>query len=202
MKDSFNRNINYLRVSITDRCNLRCNYCMSEDGLSTKLNHDDILSFDEIVKFVKLCASKGVNSVRITGGEPLVRRGVENLVSMINNIDGIDDVSFTTNAILLPQYAKKLKDAGLKRINISLDTLDPDTYKKITRVGNLDDVLAGIDAALDCGFDPVKINCVANKNHKIAFYEVAKLSTEKKLHVRFIEYMPIGMNYDASNFIE
>lgn len=174
---------------------------MSEDGLSMKLNHDDILSFDEIVKFVKVCASKGISSVRITGGEPLVRRGVEDLISMINNIDGIKDVSLTTNAILLPQYAKKLKDAGLKRINISMDTLNPDAYNKITRVGNLDDVLSGIDSALDCGFDPIKINCVANKNHEINFYEVAKLSAEKKLHVRFIEYMPIGMNYDASNFI-
>lgn len=201
MKDSFNREINYLRVSITDRCNLRCRYCMDKDGLSNKLAHDDILTFDEIAAFVKICANNGISSVRITGGEPLVRKGVPSLVYMINQIDGIKDVSMTTNGILLPKYAKQLKDAGLKRINISLDTLDPQTFKTITRIGNLEDVFAGIKCAIDTEFSPIKINCVANKIHNINYYEIAKLSIKNNVSVRFIEYMPIGLNYNSSNFL-
>lgn len=193
MRDSHGRVIDYLRVSLTDRCNFRCVYCMPEEGVCS-LSHDEILSLEEIERLIKVASKLGIKSVRLTGGEPLVRKGVEDLVGAVTNMDGIENVSMTTNGVLLPQMADKLKAAGLNRVNISLDTLDPQQFAEITRVGKLEDTLAGIDAALETGFDPVKINAVAVRHLNQDFLEFAKLSIDRPLHVRFIEYMPIGQD--------
>jgi GTP 3',8-cyclase len=158
MLDRFDRQISYLRISVTDRCNLRCVYCMPEEGIKLT-THEDILSFEDIAAIVTTAASIGISKIRLTGGEPLVRRGIVDLVSMLAVISGVSEVAMTTNGTLLQPLAKRLKAAGLRRINISLDTLDADSYRRITRGGNLADALAGIDAALSAEL-PVKINMV------------------------------------------
>jgi GTP 3',8-cyclase len=163
MYDRFNREINYLRISVTDRCNLRCTYCMPEEGVAL-LDHKDILSFDEIVAFVKEAVKIGINKVRITGGEPLVRKGIVELVKMIASIKGIDDLSMTTNAVLLSQFAEPLWNAGLRRINVSLDTIDSTKFSSITRGGDINDVIYGLTIAKMIGFSPIKINCVIDKS--------------------------------------
>lgn len=191
MKDAHGRVIDYLRISLTDRCNFRCIYCMPEDGVC-QMDHDEILRIEDIERLVKVAAGIGIKSIRLTGGEPLVRKGVVDLVDSITNIDGIENVSMTTNGVLLPAMAEDLKRAGLSRVNISLDTLDPEQFKYVTRVGKLEDTLAGIDAALECGFDPVKVNAVTVKSLNQDFLAFAKLSIDRPLHVRFIEYMPVG----------
>lgn len=189
--DSYGRRIDYLRISVTDRCNFRCIYCMPEEGVESKC-HDDILSMEEIYDFVKVAANHGVRRVRLTGGEPLVRKGVVELIAMINELEGIEDISLTTNGALLPKYADELRAAGLKRVNISLDTFDPELFAKVTRKGKLDDVLEGIQVALEKGFDPVKINVVAMRSLVSDPFEFARLSIDSPLHIRFIEFMPIG----------
>lgn len=191
MKDAHGRTIDYMRISLTDRCNLRCVYCMPEEGVA-HMGHDDILRFDEICSIVRAAASLGIRRIRLTGGEPLVRRGVCDLVSEIASVEGIDDVSLTTNGVLLPRMACDLKRAGLKRVNISLDALDPRTFSEVTRIGRLEDTLAGIDAALEAGFDPVKVNAVTVRRLDQDFLAFARMSVDRPLHVRFIEYMPIG----------
>lgn len=191
MKDAHGRVIDYLRISLTDRCNFRCIYCMPEDGVC-QMSHDEILRIEDIERLVRVAAGIGIKSIRLTGGEPLVRKGVVDLIDAITDIDGIDNVSMTTNGVLLPAMAEDLKRAGLSRVNISLDTLDPEQFKYVTRVGKLEDTLAGIDAALECGFDPVKVNAVTVKSLNQDFLEFAKLSIDRPLHVRFIEYMPVG----------
>jgi cyclic pyranopterin phosphate synthase len=158
--DPYGRRIRYLRISVTDRCNNRCIYCMPEEGVPLK-SHDDILSYEEITRIAEGAASLGFERIRLTGGEPLVRRRIEELVSMLASIDGLDEISMTTNASLLTrEKARLLKAAGLSRINISLDTLDSERFGAITRCGNIDDVLAGIDAALEADLRPVKINMI------------------------------------------
>ncbi|WP_165062771.1 GTP 3',8-cyclase MoaA [Adlercreutzia sp. ZJ154] len=191
MKDSHGRVIDYLRISLTDRCNFRCIYCMPEDGVC-QLSHEDILSLEEIERLIRVAASLGIKSVRLTGGEPLVRKGVTSLVEAVTSIHGIQNVSMTTNGVLLPQMADDLKRAGLSRVNISLDTLDAEKFHLVTRVGKLEDTLAGIDAALEVGFNPVKVNAVTVRSLDQDFLEFAKLSVDRPLHVRFIEFMPIG----------
>lgn len=191
MKDSHGRVIDYLRISLTDRCNFRCVYCMPADGVCS-MGHDEILRIEEIERLVRVAAGLGIKSVRLTGGEPLVRKGVVDLVNAITDIDGIENVSMTTNGVLLPAMIDDLRAAGLSRVNISLDTLDPDQFRAITRVGRLEDTLAGIDAALAAGLNPVKVNAVAVRSLDQDFLEFAKLSIERPLHVRFIEYMPVG----------
>jgi GTP 3',8-cyclase len=161
MLDRFNRHISYLRVSITDRCNLRCTYCMPENGIPL-IPHDEILRYEEILEVVKEAATLGIDKVRITGGEPLVRKGVEKLVAMIAGISGIRELTLTTNGVLLEEYAAKLSAAGLHRINISLDTIDPVKYYSLTRGGYIHKVFRGITAAKAAGLDPVKINCVVS----------------------------------------
>jgi len=189
--DNFNRNINYLRISITDRCNLRCTYCMPEEGIKL-LRHEDILSYDEIKEFTEVAVSKGVKKVRITGGEPLVRKGVVTLVGMISEITGISDLSITTNGILLKQFAHELKAAGLKRVNISLDTIDPERFKVVTRNGNITDVLEGIKAAKDAGLLPVKINCVIKKSkEEPEAIAVTRFCKENDLEIRYIRQMDL-----------
>ena len=160
MKDSHGRTIDYLRISLTDRCNFRCIYCMPEEGVQS-LAHEDILRIEEIEEAVRVAAGMGIRSIRLTGGEPLVRLGVVDLVRAIAHTPGIENVSMTTNGVLLPKMAADLKEAGLSRVNISLDTLDPAQFRQITRRGELQQTLDGIDAALAAGFNPVKINAVA-----------------------------------------
>ena len=190
--DAHGRKHDYLRISVTDRCNLRCIYCMGAEGVK-KIPHREILTFEEILQVVEAGALLGLCKIRLTGGEPLVRKGLADLVSGIAQIPGIQDLSMTTNGILLPRYAALLKKAGLKRVNISLDSLDPLTYIKITRVGELSQVLEGIEAALQAGLAPLKINTVLMKglNH-LEVPAFLELTARKPVHVRFIEYMPIG----------
>ena len=191
LKDSHGRTIDYLRISLTDRCNFRCVYCMPEEGVCA-MSHDEILRIEEIERLVAVAAGLGIRSVRLTGGEPLVRKGVVELVDAITGIEGIENVSMTTNGVLLPRMIGDLKAAGLSRVNISLDTLDPVQFHEITRTGRLEDTLAGIDAALAAGLNPVKVNAVAVRSLDQDFLEFAKLSIDRPLHVRFIEYMPVG----------
>ena len=191
MYDRFNRNINYLRISVTDRCNLRCEYCMPAEGV-TLLNHNDILSFEEMIEVVKAGVSFGINKVRITGGEPLVRKGIVDFVKMLSEIPEILDLGMTTNGVLLDKYAHQLKEAGLHRINVSLDTIDPEKYRKVTRGGNLSDVLRGIDAALDAGLEPIKINAVIYKSKEEPdAVGVRDFCIEKGLKIRYIHLMEL-----------
>lgn len=158
------------------------------------MSHEEILSMEEIERLVAIAAKHGIKSVRLTGGEPLVRKGVEDLVASLTTIEGIENISMTTNGVLLPKMAEDLKRAGLNRVNISLDTLDADQFREITRVGRLEDTLAGIDAALEVGFSPVKVNAVTVRRLDQDLLGFAKLSIDRPLHVRFIEYMPIGQD--------
>lgn len=191
MKDNHGRHIDYLRISLTDRCNLRCIYCMPAEGVP-RMCHEEILRLEEFAHVVRVAADMGIKHVRLTGGEPLVRHGCVDLVREIAHTPGIESVALTTNATLLPKFAKPLKDAGLSRINISLDTLDPDQFRFITRRGELADAMAGIDAAFEVGLEPVKINVVAVRSLNQDFASFAKLTMDRPLHVRFIEYMPVG----------
>ncbi|MDR2569934.1 MAG: GTP 3',8-cyclase MoaA [Oscillospiraceae bacterium] len=192
MKDNFGRDIYYLRLSVTDKCNLRCVYCMPETGVK-KLRHEDVLTVEEIAEIVRAAAACGICKVRVTGGEPLVRRGIIEICKSISEIESIREICLTTNGILVPQFAEQLKSAGVNRLNISLDSLSQVTYNEITRNGNLNDALTGIDAALDAGFDAIKINAVliggVNDNVIPALLE---LTRKKKVNVRFIELMPVG----------
>lgn len=192
MYDSYKRKINYLRVSVTDRCNLRCTYCMPAEGIKL-LSHKEILSFDEIIDTVKYGVEHGINKVRITGGEPLVRHGIVELIAMIAKIDGITDLAMTTNGILLPKYAADLVKAGLQRVNISLDTLDSEKFKTLTRVGSLNEVLEGINTAQSAGLNPIKLNCVIKKSSSEPDAQsVAKFAKDNGLQVRFIPEMDLG----------
>jgi len=191
MLDYFNRRITYLRISVTDRCNLRCTYCMPEEGVKL-LSHNDLLTFDEIVGIVRYGVENGIEKVRITGGEPLVRRGIVSLVEQIAQIKGIKDFGMTTNGILLPKYAEDLKKAGLHRVNISLDSINHQKFKQITRIGDLNEVFAGIEAAKSAGLTPIKINCVikATKEEPDAI-EISNFCKENNLEVRYIREMDL-----------
>ncbi len=192
MYDRFNRRINYLRVSITDRCNLRCTYCMPADGVDL-LEHKDILSFEEIVEVITEAVGLGITKVRITGGEPLVRKGVVSLIEKIAAIQGINDFGLTTNGIMLPVFARDLAKAGLHRINISLDTLDPEKFRTITRGGDIQKVLEGIEAAKQAGLTPVKINCVVrNSSDEPDAQAVREYCRENGLEARFIHEMSLA----------
>ena len=192
MKDNFGRDIYYLRLSVTDKCNLRCIYCMPESGVR-KLRHEDVMSVEEIAEIVQAFAACGITKVRVTGGEPLVRRGILDICKKISTTAGIDEVCLTTNGILVPQYAKDLKAAGVNRLNFSLDSLDRVTYNEITRFDMLDDALTGIYAAIDAGFDALKVNAVliGGINDK-DISELLELTRKFNINIRFIEIMPIG----------
>lgn len=203
MLDREGREINYLRISTTDLCNLRCRYCTPEEGVSKRC-HSEILSLEEIAEVVKASAKLGINKVRLTGGEPLVRKGIVELVRKISDIKGINEIALTTNGILLKQLAKPLKEAGLKRVNISIDTLKPDRYEYITRGGKLSDVLEGIEAAKKAGLYPLKFNVVLVKGfNDDEIEDFVNLTMDNEIDVRFIELMPIGENGEMSkeNFI-
>lgn len=192
MLDGYRRNINYLRVSVTDRCNLRCVYCMPPEGVKS-VSHEEILSMEEIYRVVEAGSLMGIRKVRLTGGEPLVRLGLVGLMDKINRLPEIDDISITTNGVLLKEMGKDLKKAGLKRVNISLDSMRPNLYQKITRNGRLGVTMQGIETALSLGLNPVKLNTVVirgvNSDEVVDF---ARWTTEAPVHVRFIELMPIG----------
>lgn len=200
MTDKYDRKIDYLRLSITDRCNLRCTYCMPEAGVKAKA-HDCILTLEEILTFAGAAAEVGLSRIRLTGGEPLVRKGIVGLVADLTAIPGIEDVSMTTNGILLEKYAKDLYASGLRRVNISIDSLDPAVYHQLTRWGSLATALAGMRAAIDVGMAPVKINTVVLKGLNDDFEPFAKLIYEYPVHVRFIEYMPAFYEKNKDKFV-
>ena len=187
MLDKFNREINYLRISVTDKCNLRCTYCMPADGVVFK-PHSSLLTFEQITAVVKEAAKLGFKKIRLTGGEPLVKKNIEKLVEMIASVKGIKTIGMTTNGILLPQKAHLLKKAGLTGVNISCDTLNSERYKKITRIGDLDLVLKGIDAALKENF-PIKINMVVtNDTTSEEIDEMQKFCNEKGMKLQLINH--------------
>lgn len=192
LQDNFYRVIDYLRISITDRCNLRCLYCMPVDGI-LPYKHTDILSYEEILRVVEIAAGLGVRKVRLTGGEPLTRKNIVFLVSSLKKIKRIEDLSMTTNGVLLAQYAREIADAGLDRVNVSIDSFEPERYAMMTRGGNLDAVLRGLSAAESAGLKPLKINMVPirglNDDEIRAF---AELTLRSDYQVRFIEFMPSG----------
>ena len=190
--DPYKRKINYLRISVTDRCNLRCRYCMPEEGISL-IPHNAILTYEEILRIVRVFAAEGISKVRLTGGEPLVRKGIVDFISYLSQIEQIKDLSLTTNGLLLKEFAHDLKGAGLKRINISLDSLKKDRFLQITRRDGFEQVWAGIEEALRVGLSPIKINMVAIKGlNDDEIESFARLTTHLPLTIRYIEYMPSG----------
>ena len=197
MIDRLGRKITYLRISVTDKCNLRCRYCMPEDGVCQKA-HADMMTEDEIITAVEAAASLGITKIRITGGEPLVKKNIVSICRRTAAVPGIREVCLTTNGILLPELAKPLKEAGVKRLNLSLDTLDADKYAYITRIGKLEQFRAGLDAAFAAGFEKIKINAVLiggfNDNEVPA---LAELTRQYPVDMRFIEMMPM---YDSGDF--
>ena len=191
MTDKYGRNITYLRISVTDKCNLRCRYCMPEDGVCKK-EHTDMMSEDEIVSAAKAAAELGITKIRITGGEPLVKKNIVSICRRVAEVEGIREVCLTTNGILLPQLATQLREAGVKRLNLSLDTLNPEKYAYITRIGHLEQFEAGLKAALDAGFEKVKINAVLIGGFNDDEIEaLAALTMKYPVDMRFIELMPI-----------
>ncbi len=190
--DTFGREISYLRVSITERCNYRCIYCQSEKPFEF-IPHQEILRYEEIVEIIKEAVNLGITKVRITGGEPLVREGIVDFIRQLRKIDKLEDISLTTNGFFLAEYAKKLKIAGLNRVNISLDSLQEVKYKKISRRGDLKRVLKGIDSALKADLLPIKINTVVIKGiNDNEVGDFVKLILKKPVNIRFIELMPFG----------
>ncbi|MCK4544807.1 GTP 3',8-cyclase MoaA [candidate division WOR-3 bacterium] len=201
MRDRYGRDIYYLRISITDRCNLRCIYCMP-NGIVNYIPHKDILRFEEISEIVDSATEIGFSSVRITGGEPLVRKGAPKLVGLLKEIKGIKRVTMTTNGILLNKYAEELKEKGIDSINVSLDTLDTKKYRLITRNGNLNDVLSGIEKALNIGLD-IRLNVVLQKGNVDEIKELIRYSKTMGVSIRFIEYMPLDscINLSEGSFV-
>ncbi|MCP4808398.1 MAG: GTP 3',8-cyclase MoaA [Proteobacteria bacterium] len=200
LRDRFGRAHTYLRVSVTDRCNFRCVYCLPAEGMDW-MRRDDLLSYEEITRLVSVFASLGIRRVRLTGGEPLIRRDLERLVEGIGGIEGIDDIAMTTNAHRLEGCADRLAEAGLTRLNVSIDSIDPDQFAEITRGGTLDRVLRGMDAAIDAGIGPIKLNMVVlkgvNEDQIIPMVEHFGARPETFV-LRFIEYMPFEARWHKS----
>ena len=197
MIDRLGRNITYLRISVTDKCNLRCRYCMPEDGVCKK-DHADMLTEDEFIDAVKAAAELGITKVRITGGEPLVKKNIVSICRRTAEVTGIREVCLTTNGVLLPELAKPLRETGVKRLNLSLDTLKPEKYAYITRNGSLDAFRAGLDAAFEAGFEKIKINSVLIGGfNDDEIEDLARLTMEYPVDMRFIELMPM---YDSGDF--
>ncbi len=199
MKDRFGRRVEYLRISVTDKCNLRCVYCMPEEGLPW-LKRDEILSYEEIFEIARVMAGMGLRRLRITGGEPLVRRDLPRLVAALRRIPEIDDISLSTNAVLLADVADELRSSGVQRVNISLDSLRPERVDAISRrTGSWRKIMNGLRAAEEVGFSPIKINVVLIKGRNDDEIEdFAEITRERPWHVRFIELMPTGANLDLS----
>ena len=192
--DNYNRHLNYLRISITDRCNLQCRYCVPQD-LIPKLSHAEILTYEEILRVVRIATRLGISKVRVTGGEPLVRKGVYEFLHELTATEGLKDVSLTSNGVMLKDNLEKIQAAGISRINVSLDTLNPVKFREITGYDKFDRVWQGIEKAHQMGFYPIKLNIVALKGiNDEELVEMARLSFRYPFHVRFIEYMPIGQS--------
>ncbi len=192
MNDPYGRKIDYLRISVTDLCNLRCIYCMPSEGVEP-VKHKDILTYEEIIKIVRIATSIGIRKVRITGGEPLARKNITYLISSLGTINGIENITLTTNGVLLEKFADEIAKAGLNRVNVSLDSLRPERYKEITRGGSVDVVLRGIEKAEKAGLKPVRINMVPIRGfNNDEIEDFARITLEKSYQVRFIEFMPIG----------
>ena len=190
--DRFQRSLNYLRISITDHCNLRCLYC-APDQLIPKLRHDEVLTYEEILRIVQVGAQLGISKVRVTGGEPLTRKGVDPFLQQLCDLDGIDECSLTTNGVLLKKHLPAIREAGIKRLNVSLDTLSEKRYQMITGRDQFHRAWKGILAAHEMGFHPIKINVVILKGHNDdEWADLAKLTFKYPFFVRFIEYMPMG----------
>lgn len=199
MRDSYGRDITYMRVSVTDLCNLRCRYCMPAEGVIKK-SHDDIMSEEEIITVIESASELGIRKIRFTGGEPLVKKNIISICRRTHEIPGINEICITTNGILLPQFAQSLKDSGVERVNISLDTLRPEKYSYITRGGNIADVLRGIESAIQTGFR-VKINTVLIKGfNDDEISDMAGMTRNHDIDIRFIELMPMVENF-ADGFI-
>ena len=195
------RRVDYLRLSVTDRCNLRCAYCMPPEGVPPR-SHDEILTYEELLTFAAAAVKVGINRVRVTGGEPLVRKGLIGFIERLAALPGLADLSLTTNGLALPAFAADLRAAGLVRVNVSIDSLDAARYAAITRGGRLDAALAGLDAAFDAGFSPVKLNTVLLAGVEDELDAVVALSRDRDLHVRFIEYMPLDRRLgDDASFV-
>ena len=190
------RRVDYLRLSITDRCNLRCAYCMPPTGVPPRAQ-GDILSYEELAAFARVAATCGISKIRITGGEPLVRLGCADFVGMLSRTSGIRDISLTTNGVLLPRFAADLRRAGLRRVNISLDSLDPARFARLTRGGRLADTLAGLDAARAAGFSPIKVNALLLEGIEDELDAFVALARERAVHVRFVEFMPLDRRLAA-----
>ena len=191
MIDKLGRDITYLRISLTDKCNLRCRYCMPEEGVCRRQHHE-MMNEDEVVTAVQVAAALGIHKIRLTGGEPLVKKNIVSICRRVAEVEGVREVCLTTNGLLLPQLAKELREAGVKRLNLSLDTLDPEKYAYITRIGKLEQFRAGLEAALDAGFNKVKINAVLIGGFNDDEIEaLAGLTMEYPVDMRFIELMPI-----------
>lgn len=204
MLDNHHRFINYLRLSITDRCNLRCVYCMPEQGLPF-MPHREILTYEEMLRLVELCIQQEIRKVRLTGGEPLLRKGFIGFVERLCKIQGLDEITLTTNGVLLKDFARALRDCGICRINVSMDTLKPDRFRQITQRNDYDRVWEGIEEAERLGFNPIKLNVVAIRGiNDDEILDFAHLTREKPYHVRFIELMPVGREnclWKAERFI-
>lgn len=199
MNDQYGRDITYLRVSVTELCNLRCRYCMPEDGVCKK-SHAEMLTEDEMIRAIEAASSLGIRKLRLTGGEPLVKKNILSICRRAAAVEGIEEVCLTTNGVLLPQMAKPLREAGVHRLNISLDTLNAEKYAYITRTGTLEAAMAGIHAALDAGFDKIKINAVLIGGfNDDEVPDLAELTKKYPVDVRFIEMMPM---YDSGDFDE
>lgn len=203
MRDGYGRDISYLRLSVTDLCNLRCVYCMPADGVE-KRRHEDILSVEELQEIAEAAGRCGIRKIRLTGGEPLVRRGIVDICARTAAAPGVEEVCMTTNGLLLPKLASKLREAGLRRVNISLDTLSPERYRELTRVGSIDGAIEGLKAALD-NFETVKINAVLMGGvNEAEIQDMVALTRDMPVEVRFIELMPIGecAHWPEERFIE
>ena len=199
MIDKHGRKINYMRISLTERCNLRCRYCMPEDGI-VKKSHDDMLTEDEVINAVKAASSLGITKIRYTGGEPLIKKNIVNICERTSEIDGIEEICITTNGIMLPTLAKPLREAGVSRLNLSLDSLNEEKYSYITRTGKLSGFMDGFHAALDAGFEKIKINAVLIGGFNDDEIEsLAELTMKYPVDMRFIEMMPM---YDSGDFDE
>jgi cyclic pyranopterin phosphate synthase len=203
MLDNNHRIINYLRLSVTDRCNLRCIYCMAEHGVQF-IPHREILSYEEMLRIVRLCVHKGIRKVRVTGGEPLVRKEVIHFLEVLCKIEGLEEISMTTNGVLLKDFAADIKNSGIRRINVSLDSLKPERFFRITGKDYFGRVWEGLEEAEHVGFHPIKINVVAIKGiNDDEILDFAELAVKKPYHIRFIELMPVGNQsaWNAERFV-
>jgi GTP 3',8-cyclase len=200
LKDRFGRTIDYLRISVIDRCNLRCVYCTPEEGIDL-IAHEEILSYEEMLEFSEAAVGLGIKSIRLTGGEPLIRRDFVGFVERLAKIPGLEDISITTNAILLEEFAEPLFKAGVRRVNIGIDTFNPDKFKKITRMGDVSRAVAGIKKALEIGMSPVKLNVVVMRGINDDFTQFVEMAREYPVYIRFIEYMPVTNDLKNEFFV-